>query len=107
MNIYTHRTKIFVIIALLAVIMAVWLDRRGKLHPDNSAPGTQTSTATASAATVSTGLTNAPVASTAPGVDMSGALDQALKETDPIKRAENFGSLLTLWFEQNPEGALA
>lgn len=38
--------------------------------------------------------------------DLSAALDRALLEQDPRKRAIEFGRLLALWVGQNPEAAL-
>src|SRR5258708_575187 len=105
MSFHLHRRKIFVVFMLLAVAMgAALFFSRGNFHvsePSNAqAPLPAPSPAPMA-------LTNAPESYPASLGDMSTALDQALREQEPRKRAIDFGNVLALWIKQNPEGALA
>lgn len=108
MNTPTRTGKILPFVLLLAagVMVALWLRRGGsvprKSDAEFQAPKPPSSVVLGSSAT--SGHLKNPAAS---GIDLSALLDQALLEQDPQKRSIEFGRLLTQWFEQAPEAALA
>ena len=103
-----RRWKIVLPVMALAIVAAFFFSRqRVSRQSQSAAPWSSEQVVASSRPTNSSSMATSNTITEDALIDFAAALDAALQEADPRKRAIQFGTLLRQWWAHNPEAALA